>query len=496
VDLPFLALQPLAPRYAPTLAAEAFARGLVTTAPDGTQRAIPPGATPVVLSAEEIDRRHRLSWLLATAGFRMAQSTVQGPDREVLLGALSPLERRLVERSSPRTKALAIARVDFLVAGRPRALELNATIPAMPGYSDMAAGAFLEVVGATVGLDAPARAALLRRNGSNVEALYQALLAAFRQARGRSPERIAVLCRRHDSQLTEVNHLVRRFGELGTEAHRVYPDEASGAEQLTAHGLPFDLVYRHLFVHRLAETPSPFLEAFFAGDTGTGSQLFNGPAAHVEAKSNFALLSQAVDEPALAARAGLDAEMLEAIRTSVPWTRRLVDGPARGPHGEAIAGLVGHVAANPGLFVLKRAWDYGGKAVFVGPAADEPGFATRAEAAFGHALSWPEVVERAAADHRGGGFVVQAVVDVPREAHLLATADGPVEAEVFVDYSAFASVGVSSEPAWGGVVRASASRIVNIQGGGGVLPLLRREVWEQLAGAAVSMESWRAGERS
>ncbi len=41
---------------------------------------------------------------------------------------------------------------------------------------------------------------------------------------------------------------------------------------------------------------------------------------------------------------------------------------------------------------------------------------------------------------------------------------------MFVDYSAFASVGLEPEPAWGGVVRASASRIVNIQGGGGVLP--------------------------
>ncbi len=46
---------------------------------------------------------------------------------------------------------------------------------------------------------------------------------------------------------------------------------------------------------------------------------------------------------------------------------------------------------------------------------------------------------------------------------------------MFVDYSAFASVGVEPEPAWGGVVRASTSRIVNIQGGGGVLPLLRRD---------------------
>jgi hypothetical protein len=495
LDLPFKVLHPLAGRYAPALAGEAFARGLVTTAPDGTERAIPPGATPVVLETAEIARRHRLSSLLASAGFRMAQAVVQGADRELLLAALSPLERRLVERSSPRTRALAITRVDFLVGEQPRALELNATIPAMPGYSDMAAGAFLEVVGAAAGLDPATRAALQRENGSNVEALYQALLAAFRQVRGRAPERIAVLCRRHDSQLSEVNLLVKRFGELGTEAHRVFPDEAGGSEQFTAHGLAFDLVYRHLFVHRLAETPSPFLEAFFAGDAAPGSQLFNGPAAHVEAKSNFALLSRAVDEPPLAALAGLDPESLAAIRSSIPWTRLLVDGPARGPGGESIARLVGHVAAHPEAFVLKRAWDYGGKAVFVGPAAEEPGFAARAQSAFGRALSWAEVVERAAADRRGGGFVVQAVVDVPRAAHLLATAEGPVEAEVFVDYSAFASVGLTAEPAWGGVVRASASRIVNIQGGGGVLPLLRREVWERLE-RALSVESRSTPERS
>ena len=41
-------------------------------------------------------------------------------------------------------------------------------------------------------------------------------------------------------------------------------------------------------------------------------------------------------------------------------------------------------------------------------------------------------------------------------------------------------VGVDPEPAWGGVVRASSSRIVNIQGGGGVLPLLEEGVWARL----------------
>jgi hypothetical protein len=480
---PFQDLRPLADGYATALAREAFARGLVTTAADGTQKAIPPGATPVVLPARVIAERHALARKLALAGFRMAQATVQGPSAELLLGALSPLERRLVELTAPGTARLAIARVDFLVPSRPAALELNATIPAMPGYSDMAAGAFLDVVGRAAGLDAETVRQLEVENGSNVEALYWALLAASVQESGRPPDRIAVLCRRGDSQLSEVDHLVRRFGELGTEAHRVYPDEARGEEMFTAEGKTFDLVYRHLFVHRLSEIPSPFLEAFFSGQAAGGSLLVNRPAPHIEAKSNFALLSRALEEPALAKAAGLGPEELGAIRAAVPWTRVLAPGPVRGPDGEAVRDLVAEVAAQPERFVLKRAWDYGGKAVFVGPAAGEPGFASRSEAAFGELLPWPELVQRAAADTRGGGFVVQAVVDVPRERHLLATPAGAVEAEVFVDYSAFASVNVEPEPPWGGVVRASASRIVNIQGGGGVLPLLRESVWARLRDA-------------
>ena len=480
---PFQDLRPLAAAQATALAREAFARGLVTTAPDGTQKAITPGATPVVLPARVIAERHVLACTLARAGFQMAQATVQDPSRELLLGALSPLERRLVERSAPAARQLAIARIDFLISKRPAALELNATIPAMPGYSDMAAGAFLHVVGRAAGLEEAAVHRLERDNGSNVEALYRGLLAAFVKERRRPPERIAVLCRRADSQLSEVDHLVKRFGELGTETHRVYPDEASGGALFTAHGKAFDFVYRHLFVHRLSETPSPFLEAFFAGQAAPGSLLLNRPAAHVEAKSNFALLSRALEEPALARAAGFGPEELEAIRQAVPWTRVLAPGPVRGPGGRALSDLVAHVAAHPESFVLKRAWDYGGKAVFVGPAAEEPGFATRSEAAFGKRLSWAELVRHAATDTRGGGFVVQSVVDVPRERHLFATPTGPVEAEVFVDYSAFASVGVDPEPPWGGVVRASASRIVNIQGGGGVLPLLEETVWARLRSA-------------
>jgi hypothetical protein len=487
VLLQYQALRGAATAVAPRLAALAYARGLAVTRADGSTQPIPIGATAVILPEVDIAARRQTSALLAAAGFKMAQAVVQGPERAWLLDSLGPIERRIVERASPGLVTLAIARVDFFAAARLAALELNATIPAMPGYSDVAAGAFLEAFGTLAGLSAGELARLQRLNGSNVEALYNALLQGFAQARaGARPKRMAVLCRRADAQLTEVQHLVERFSALGTDTELVYPDELSGTDAVLAGGVPFDFVYRHFFIRRLEESPNPWLEALFSRPADFGAVLLNGPAAHVETKANFALLSRALDEPGLAQRAHLEERELQAIAQTVPWTRVLAPGPAVDPDGLAVADLVARVAAEPARFVLKRAWDYGGKAVFVGSHALEAGFAERAQAAFGAPLAWPEVVARAAADARGGGFVVQQRVEAPVQRHLLATEGKVVEADVHVDYSAFCSVGLREQPAWGGVVRASVSPIVNILGGGGVLPALTSEVASALDGALAS----------
>ena len=468
--------------FAPRLAALAFQSGLAVTRADSTAQPIPVGATPVLLAAEEIRRRHHLAERLASAGFKMAQAVVQNPDRGWLLDALGPIERRILEKAAPGLQGLAIARVDFFAAKKLSALELNATIPAMAGYSDMAAEAFIDAAGELGGLDHAARAELKLRNGSNTTALYQALLGAFTSVRsGAHPKRIALLCRRADAQLTEVHYLAQRFRALGTEAEVVHPDEFSGTSTVQAHGRQFDLVYRHLFIRRLDEAPNPWLEALFAAPDRRGCVLLNGPAAHIETKTNFVLLSRALVEPELAARAHLTDAELEAVRQTVPWTRRLLPGPGQDKDGGSVLDLVAHVAAEPARFVLKRAWDYGGKAVFIGSHASEPGFFQRAQAAFGQRLDWPAVVRAAAVDTRGGGFVVQERVEAPQARYWVASSVAEaVELELYVDYSAFCSVGLQAPPAWGGVVRGSASPVVNILGGGGVLPLLTAEVAAEL----------------
>src|SRR6202011_4649667 len=107
----------------------------------------------------------------------------------------------------------------------------------------------------------------------------------------------------------------------------------------------------------------------------------------------------------------------------------------------------------------------------------------RVRAAYGVNLDWPQLCERAAQDAVGGGFVVQEFVHTFPEQPLYCSEGGVSSADLYVDFSSYASVGLDKSPAWGGVCRGSVSQIVNIVGGGGVLPLLTSEVANRLASA-------------
>ncbi|MBI3184824.1 MAG: hypothetical protein HYZ28_22020 [Myxococcales bacterium] len=479
--------------FAPELSRLAYERGLAVTAADGTTRPIPVTATPVVLAASELRRRVELSALLASAGLKMSRAVLAGPDREVLLSALSPLERSIAERTHARVTALATTRVDFFVTDRPMALELNATIPAMQGYSDIAAGALLVVVGRHLGMSERAIASLEALNGSNALALYRALVAGYaRERSGEAPERIALLCRRNDAQLTEQRYLCERFRELGTDADVVHPDQLSGEDRVWANGKEYDLIYRHLFVRRLEDAEiegAGYVRSLFEEVPSRRVVVLNPPASQVEVKTTFAFLSRAASEPKLAKSASLTEGELEAVRQSVPWTRQMRREPGVGPHGERLGDLVAYAAAHPDELVLKRAWDYGGRAVFVGQARGEHSFEERVRSAYKESLGWPELCERCAADPGGGGFVVQRLVPLRGEPHLLCSGSEVVRADLYVDFSAYASVGLGDQPPWGGVCRGSASQIVNIVGGGRVLPLLTSEV------AAHLLDAWRAASK-
>jgi hypothetical protein len=169
----------------------------------------------------------------------------------------------------------------------------------------------------------------------------------------------------------------------------------------------------------------------------------------LEAKALFARLSEAADDGAMAALAGLDPVELAAARR-MPWTRlhspETVD--------RLIAGRVG--------FVLKRSWDYGGKSVHLG-AETEP-------------AAWERVVRDAAADRRAGGFVAQERIFAARRPATRITPSGLEPGSLYRDISTYS--GLLPVHPGGSVVRAAASPVVNILGGGGLAPVIPADVWE------------------
>ena len=316
-----------AKRFGQELADTAYARGLaVTNKDDGSTKAIPITATPVLIAEAELKRRQELAARISSATLKMSRAVLANPERsELVLGGLSPLEKGFAATTFEQLETLVTTRVDFFVGEKVSALEVNATIPAMQGYSDIAANTFLEVVGRTWGAPDHVIAGWQARNGSNTMALYRALLSGYTQVRhGQSPRRIALLSRRNDAQLTEQKYLLERFREWGAEADIVHPDQLSGTDAVVANGQKFDLVYRHLFVRRLEEPDmagADYVKALLAEPNGTRAVVLNPPASQVEVKAVFALLSQALDDRALAKEAKLSELELEAIKESVPWTR-------------------------------------------------------------------------------------------------------------------------------------------------------------------------------
>lgn len=464
-----------AKHFGQTLADTAYARGLaVTNKDDGSTKPIPITATPVIIDAEELARRQQLAQRISSATLKMSRAVLASEGRrDLVLNGLSPLERSLAEATFEQLSTLATARVDFFVGDNVNALEVNATIPAMQGYSDIAANTFIETVGRHYGAPDHLLAKWMGNNGSNALALYRSLLSGYAKVRpGRSPERLAMLVRRNDAQLTEQRYLLERFREWGADADLVYPDELSGTDAVEAHGKQYDLVYRHLFVRRLEEPDmrgADYVKALLAEPNGTRAVVLNPPASQVEVKAVFALLSQALQDSRLQREARLTEPELDAIKEAVPWTR-----PFSGEE------LLKKVQENPDQYVLKRSWDYGGRAVFVGKTRAEPGFAERTKAAYGEALSWEALCARASTDPAGGGFVVQEIVNITPEEHVLCSGPAQIPTQLFVDFSAYASVGLDAQPKWGGVCRGSISHIVNIVGGGGVIPLLTSDVARSL----------------
>ena len=425
----------------------AWAGGMTVLRPDGAVAEIPLVAEPEVFPAAQLAALAEEARVLCSGAVKLARALlVRGDerDRAALLGPFQGLEAEAMARLFDEAPCPAVVvRVDFLRDGdgAARALELNATIPAMSGYADLATHCWIRAAARVRGMTPRQANALVSGCGSRMEQLRQAL-AAFHAARGgtRARPSIALVARPGDAQVGELRRIAEHFRQMGHEAENLVPEDCEPER--------WDVLYRHVWAHR---TPpgSPFARALRAPGRFVLANPVNGM---LEAKALFARLSECAEDGELARLAGLD-EAERAAARRLPCTRRLD------------AAVAARVLAERPRWVLKRSWDYGGKSVHLGTELDD--------------AAWRATVEAALADERGGGFVAQERVVAARRPATRVTPAGVERAELYRDVSTYAGLGPSVPS--GSVVRAAASPIVNILGGGGLAPVVPQEVLEALA---------------
>jgi hypothetical protein len=459
----------------------------VYKAAEGVFVPIPPVLSPEPMTRQgmaalSVDARRLLTATVKLAGWTLGDGAVWG---QKLYATFTPLEQAALARGPARLAKVATARVDYFVApdGQTRALELNATIPAMQGYSDLIAHGWVRAIARARGLD-PARAEqLVAEIGSNTaELLASVLWHAREQGCKVDTPSIVIVCRRGDAQLAELLHYRHVWGAAGHRVEQVWVDEVGvdAAGRVTARGETYDLVYRHIFA-RLVDEDSVFGKLLV--DTPPGVVIINPVVSPLEVKGLLALLHEALSDEARARALGLDDAERDAIARVVPWTRLLVPGPTTLADGTRVDDLPGWAAAHPERLVLKKSWDYGGKSVVLGLEADEPAVRARMRETLGDgAGDWNGFV--AAAARQSDLFVLQELVPPTPRRHLLIerAPDGTIGSawrDLFVDISAYCNTGEAPRPT-GGACRASGSRIVNILGGGGLTPLVPAEVVARL----------------
>ena len=382
-----------------------------------------PAPIPLVLSPSSLPREELAA--LGEGARRITRALVDvahhiiehRPERaKLLFHHLSPLETEALEARWREAEDLLHSRIDWFVdaEGSVKALEVNATIPAMQIYSDAAARGWVQAV-------RPGREPAVERNFSNAAWLLDALLAA---ARGRAqPVKVQLLHRDGDPQLTELAALAEMLRARGVEARTCTPAEVA------LDGDPHRVLYRHLFA-RYVEPASELGRAFLDPDK---HGMWNRVDGWLETKGLFAELSMKAKE--------------HGVEEYVPWTRLLDDIDDR-------------TLGDGDRFVLKKSHDYGGKSVVIGREAGP--------AAFRQALA------RARADEPGS-WVAQELIDAPAIDRFLCSDAGARRARMHLDVSTYASL-IEGVPDGGSVVRAAPGRIVNIVGGGGVAPLFSDDV--------------------
>ena len=353
---------------------------------------------------------------------------------------LTESERELVAVDPGYEEVSVTSRLDsFLTDETYQFVELNAECPAGIAYQDVAAEIFCGLpLMREFSLDHKVTPMYCRRN------MLDALIAIYERVRGRSEKpQIGIVDYKGLPTQREFELFKEFFETHGYSTTIADPRALELREGKLHHGdFKIDLVYRRVLTTELLEKVDEcraFIEAY---KQNVAVFVNSFRTKYVHKKMLFGVLTDARHAHYFSE------EELEAIRRSVPWTRRIE--PARTTYDGAEVDLLEFVRARRNTLVLKPNDDYGGHGIFIGWESDEN--------------AWDRAIEEALR----GDYLAQERVTTSREVFPFVDETGVQMIEQLLDLDPLLFFGKVA----GAFTRLSSSSLANVTSGAGMVPTM------------------------
>jgi glutathionylspermidine synthase len=388
---------------------------------------------PHFLHHKQFQRLSQAAQRVTSALEKVAAAVVEDPNLMEELG-LTAAERRMALVDPGFSTAGVTTRLDAFVRGDEiKFVESNAENPSsLPDQEELNRLLF----------ELPVMASFARRyrlrQFSPVKRLLETLLSTYREWGGAGVPNVAILDWKDLPTSSEFVFLQEHFSAHGVPTIVCSPDDLEYEQgQLRCGAFRIDLVYKRVIIHEFLaryDDTHPLIRAY----VNHAVCLVNPFRCKIMHKK--AVFEMLTDEQR---HDWFTRSEQEAIRQSVPWTRRVADRKTT-RKGEKI-NLLQFVRRNRSRLVLKPNDDYGGHGVHFGAQLND------------HA--WDEAIETALS----GDYIVQDALDLhPELFPIFSETDWKLQ-PMFVDTNPFLFRG----KVCGAMVRLSATPIVNVTSGGG-----------------------------
>jgi glutathionylspermidine synthase len=397
------------------------------------ERPIGVALRPHFLHHEQFQRLSQTAQRVASALEKVAAAVVQDPKLMNELG-LTEAERNMALVDPGFSTAGVTTRLDAFVRGDEiKFVESNAENPSsLPDQEELNRLLF----------ELPVMASFARRyrlrQFSPVERLLETLLITYREWGGSGVPNIAILDWKNLPTSSEFVLLQERFSAHGVPTIICSPDDLEYQHgQLRCGAFRIDLVYKRVIIHEFLaryDDTHPLIRAYVNHDVCLVNP-FRCKIMHK--KAIFEMLTDEQHHD------WFTPSETEAIRHSVPWTRRVSDRKTTRKRRKI--NLLEFIRRNRSRLVVKPNDDYGGHGVYFGAQMDE--------------REWERAIETALS----ADYIVQDALDLHPELFPIFSETKWKLQPMFVDTNPFLFRG----KVCGAMVRLSNSPVVNVASGGG-----------------------------